>query len=47
MSGTNGTIEMQVSNTGDLKQRLVYYACKLYADQLQSGYDYDVSVHYC
>jgi predicted transposase/invertase (TIGR01784 family) len=35
-------IEMQVSNTGDLKQRLTYYACKLYADQLQSGYDYYV-----
>jgi len=33
-------IEMQVSNTGDLKQRMTYYACKLYADQLQSGYDY-------
>ena len=35
-------IEMQVANTGDLKQRMTYYACKLYADQLQSGYDYYV-----
>jgi len=34
-------IEMQVSVVADLMQRLVYYACDLYADQLRSGYEYD------
>ena len=33
-------IEMQVANTGDLKQRMTYYACKLYADQLKLGEKY-------
>lgn len=30
-------VEMQVTVFGGLLQRLVYYACSLYVDQLQSG----------
>ena len=33
-------IEMQVSIVGGLLQRLAYYACSLYVDQLQSGKNY-------
>ena len=33
-------VEMQVTVSGGLLQRLVYYACSLYVDQLQSGQDY-------
>ena len=35
-------IEMQVSVVADLMQRLTYYACDQYADQLRSGNDYDL-----
>jgi len=33
-------IEMQVSIVSGLTQRLVYYACSLYVDQLESGCGY-------
>ena len=33
-------IEMQVSVVCGLTQRLAYYACSLYADQLEAGSDY-------
>jgi predicted transposase/invertase (TIGR01784 family) len=33
-------VEMQVTVFGELKERLVYYACSLYVDQLQAGDSY-------
>ena len=33
-------IEMQISAVPGLEQRLVYYACSIYVDQLRSGQDY-------
>ena len=33
-------VEMQVTVFGGLLQRLVYYACSLYVDQLQAGQNY-------
>ncbi|MFM8574048.1 MAG: Rpn family recombination-promoting nuclease/putative transposase [Pirellula sp.] len=35
-------IEMQVSAVAELMQRLTYYACDQYADQLRSGNDYNL-----
>jgi len=37
-------VEMQVTVNAGLIQRIVYYACRLYADQLQAGQDY-VDLH--
>ena len=39
-SGRLLNIEMQVSVVGGLAQRLAYYACSLYVDQLESGDNY-------
>ncbi len=39
-TGRQLNIEMQVSIAGGLIQRLVYYACSLYVDQLTSGDNY-------
>ena len=33
-------IEMQISVVAGLVQRLAYYACSMYADQLEAGEDY-------
>jgi predicted transposase/invertase (TIGR01784 family) len=33
-------VEMQLAVSASLTQRIVYYACELYADQLQTGTDY-------
>lgn len=33
-------IEMQMANVPGMPQRLVYYGCKIYTEQLQSGEDY-------
>jgi predicted transposase/invertase (TIGR01784 family) len=43
-------IEMQVTTFGGLPQRLVYYACSLYVDQLQAGdsyYDLQPAISIC
>ena len=39
-AGRGLNIEMQVSVFGGLVERLVYYACSLYVDQLESGQNY-------
>ena len=38
--GRSLNVEMQVTVFGGLLQRLVYYACSLYVDQLEAGQNY-------